>query len=202
MFYYVNGELALTEPGTAVIDCAGVGYKLTISNNTLGALSSKLNQKVKLFTHLAVREDGIELFGFAAQAELSAFRMLITVSGVGPKAAMAVLSSLSPEKFAMAVTMGDAKLLSKTPGVGAKTSARIILELKDKIAKDFGGGDGFDDDLLDSLQPNNKLADAQDTLLVLGYTRSEAIAALRKIDTVSLGLEDIIKEALKKLMRN
>ncbi len=202
MFYHIRGELVLTEASSAVIDCAGVGYKLTVSGNTLGALASKNGQQVKLYTHLAVREDGVELYGFFSLAELSAFRMLITVSGVGPKAAMSVLSFLTPEKFAVAVTMNDTKLLSKTPGVGPKTSARIILELKDKISKEFGSSEISSDEILIMGEPNNKLADAQNTLLVLGYTRSETISVLRKVDTENLGLEEIIKESLKRLMKN
>lgn len=200
MFYYLCGELALAEPNTAVVDCGGVGYRLTISGVTLGALSGKTGEKVKLFTYLAVREDGIELFGFYTQAELSAFRMLISVSGVGPKAAMSVLSLLNAEKFALAVTASDTKTLSKAPGIGAKTAARIVLELKDKISKEIKT-EGDSPDFAVSGE-DTKLADAQNTLMVLGYTRSESMNALRAVDTDALPLEDIIKESLKRLMKN
>ena len=201
MYYYICGELALTELNVAVIDCGGVGYKLTISGSTQGAVAGKIGQKVKLFTHLAVREDDMELFGFATQQELASFRMLISVSGVGPKAAMSILSHLTPEQFAVAVGVGDTKAISKAPGVGAKTAARIVLELKDKISREVQSDSSSD--YTESFETDsNKVADAQNTLMVLGYTRSEAISAMRGIDTASLSLEDIIKESLKRLMKN
>ena len=201
MYYYICGELALTELNVAVIDCGGVGYKLTISGSTQGAVAGKIGQKVKLFTHLAVREDDMELFGFATQQELASFRMLISVSGVGPKAAMSIHSLLSAEQFALAVTTSDTKMLARASGVGAKTAARIVLELKDKISREVqseGTTDYADNFETDS----NKVSDAQNTLMVLGYTRSEAISAMRGLDTASLSLEDIIKESLKRLMKN
>lgn len=201
MYYYICGELALTELNVAVIDCGGVGYKLTISGSTQGAVAGKIGQKVKLFTHLAVREDDMELFGFATQQELASFRMLISVSGVGPKAAMSILSLLSAEQFALAVTTSDTKMLARASGIGAKTAARIVLELKDKISREVrseGTADYADNFETDS----NKVSDAQNTLMVLGYTRSEAISAMRGLDTSSLSLEDIIKESLKRLMKN
>lgn len=200
MFYYLNGTLAMTDMSTAVIDCGGVGYRLTISGSTLGHLSGKTGENVKLYTHLAVREDDIELFGFFSLEELSAFRMLISVSGVGPKAAMSVLSLLSPEKFAIAVSSGDTKGLSKAPGVGAKTAARIVLELKDKISKEIKTETSAGDDIVTETD-SSKLGDAMNTLMVLGYTRSEAMTALKKVNIESLSLEDIIRESLKLLMK-
>lgn len=201
MFYHLKGELILTEPNAAVIDCGGVGYRLTISQNTLAKLSSsKINKnEVRLYTYLAVREDAVELFGFFEQEELSAFKMLISVSGIGPKAAMSILSLMSPEKFALAVGTSDTKALSKAQGVGAKTAARIVLELKDKIAKELAAEDGnvHSDEVLE----NNKYNDAVNALLVLGYSRSEAMTVLRTIDIQALSLEDIIREALKNLMK-
>jgi len=203
MFYQVTGELILTTPNIAVIDCGGVGYQLTISSNTLGRISAiKDKSKVRLFTHLKVSEDAMELFGFYDMEELNAFRLLISVSGVGAKSAVAILSLLSPEKFALAVATGDSKALSKAPGIGAKTAARIILELKDKVAKQLSAESSTSDILpTEAEDSKSNLGDAINTLLVLGYTRPEALAALKGIDTESLGLEDIIKAALKKLMR-
>ena len=137
MYYYLNGILELNEAGTAVIDCSGVGYKLTTSLITSDLLSDKVGQKVKLYTHLAVREDGIELFGFESNDERETFNKLITVSGVGPKAAMSILSIMTPDNFALAVCTEDIKAISKASGIGSKTAARIVLELKDKISTEL-----------------------------------------------------------------
>ena len=142
MFYHLQGELCLADATGAVVDCGGVGYQVTISANTANALSDKLGQKVKLFTYLAVREDGVELFGFRTREELSCFKLLITVSGVGPKAALSILSVMTPDRFSFAVCTEDAKALAKAPGIGSKTAARIVLELKDKISKDTVSGIG------------------------------------------------------------
>lgn len=203
MLYYLNGTLAMTELNTAVIDCGGVGYKLTISGNTLGRLASKLNTQIRLYTYMQISEaNGVELFGFYDTEELSAFKLLLSVSGVGPKAAMSILTLLTPDRFALAVTGEDAKTLSRAQGIGAKTAARIVLELKDKMNKEFSGtieGSTSEDSQVGA--ESGKLSDAQNTLLVLGYSRSEAIAALRGIDISALSLEDIIREALKRLTR-
>ncbi|MBR4296002.1 MAG: Holliday junction branch migration protein RuvA [Clostridia bacterium] len=207
MFYYLNGKLTILEGTTAVIDVGGVGYKLTISGTTHDSLPSprSLGQEdvnVKLYTYMAVREDGVELFGFYSPEELSAFKMLISVSGVGPKAAMAVLTLLTPEKFALAVCSEDTKTLSKASGVGAKTAARMVLELKDKISKEAPSAMSSAQSIntLGDL-PKNKLSEAQDALVVLGYSRSEAVSVLKGIDVSSLELDEIIRVALKKLMK-
>ncbi|MBO5273802.1 MAG: Holliday junction branch migration protein RuvA [Clostridia bacterium] len=203
MFYYIQGEVAHTEPSCAVIDCGGVGYKLTVSGNT--AAKCALGKKMKLFTHLSVREDAVELFGFGDTQELAAFKMLISVSGIGPRAAMSILSQLTPEKFALAVTTGDTKAISKAPGVGAKTAARVVLELKDKIAKDItsasSSADGGADYGVVTADEGDKLSEAVNALLVLGYTKAEALSVTRALDIPSMSLEDIIREALKKLMK-
>ena len=141
MFYYIEGKLAHLDYGFAVIDANGVGYKLTITQNTYEAMPSHLSvaeaPTVRLYSYMAVREDGIELFGFATEGELEAFKMLITVSGVGPKAALAILSVFIPDKLAITIMNEDTKAIAKANGIGAKTAARIILELKDKISKSF-----------------------------------------------------------------
>ena len=151
-----------------------------------------------------MRENDIELFGFRDERELSSFRMLLSVSGVGPRAALSILSIMTPEKFALAVCAEDRKAISKAPGIGPKTAARIILELKDKLMKETHMDDS---DLSAAITDHTaeaagapargKLSEAQDALLVLGYTRAEAQSALRSIDIAALSLEDIIKEALK-----
>ncbi len=207
MFYYIKGKLVHLEPTFAVVDVGGVGYKLTVSGTTYEAMPPRSvtdPPQVTLYTHLAVREDDIELYGFATQAELSSFRMLLTVSGVGPKAALAVLSLLSPEKFALAVCTDDRKTISRANGVGPKTAARIILELKDKMLKENGGA--IPDGGAVSAAPaapagRGKLSEAVDALIVLGYSRPEALTALKTVDTDRLELEAIIRAALKNLMK-
>ncbi len=199
MYYHIHGELCLTEPHTAVVDCGGVGYKLTVSNTTLAAISSKLGDKVKLYTYLAVREDAMELFGFYTMQEHSAFCQLITVSGVGPKAAMSILSTLTPEQFAAAVCSSDTKTLGKASGIGAKTAARIVLELKDKLAKEYGAEAVTAAPV--GIASSGKLSDAVNALLVLGYSKSEATNALSGIDSSSMPLESLITAALKRLMK-
>lgn len=206
MFYYISGILAYANPTTAVIDAGGVGYKLTISENTYNSLPPRHTvdaPEAKLFTYMAVREDGIELFGFANEAELSSFKMLLSVSGVGPKAAISILSLLTPERFALAVCTEDRKTIAKANGIGPKTAARIILELKDKLVKTTDVGAVASASIESPAVPTNagKLAEAQDALLVLGYSRSEALNVLKNIDTQTLGLEEIIKRALKLLMK-
>lgn len=206
MFYYISGRLAALEPTFAVVDAGGVGYKMTITQSTYSAMPPHLSVSepptVKLYSYMAVREDGIELFGFISQDELSAFKMLISVSGVGPKAAVSILSLLSPAKLAVAVCTDDKKAIAKANGIGPKTAARIILELKDKLKNQMS-----DDDITDmpaeavTSGGTSKMSDAQDALAVLGYSRNEAMSALKGIDTDNLQLDEIIRLALKKLMR-
>lgn len=206
MFYYISGRLAAATPSMAVVDAGGIGYKLTISENTYNSLPPRHTQDsptVKFFTYLAVREDDIELFGFHSEAELSSFKMLLGVSGVGPKAAISILSLLTPERFALAVCTEDRKMIAKANGIGPKTAARIILELKDKLMKETDLSSAVNDSIGASAPiPTNsgKLSEAQDALMVLGYSRAEAQNVLKNIDTQSLGLEEIIKKALKMLM--
>ena len=209
MFYYISGKLAHLEPTFAVVDVGGVGYKLTISGSTHSAMPPHLSvseaPSVKLFTYLAVREDDIELFGFASEEELSSFKMLITVSGVGPKAALSILTQLTPTKLAIAICTDDKKSISKANGIGPKTAARIVLELKDKLQKESIAADidtqNSIDDIASALAPSSKRRDAEDALTVLGYSRSEASSVLKTIDVENLELDEIIRLALKKLMR-
>ncbi len=208
MFYYISGKLAKLDGSFAVIDAGGVGFKMTISKSTYYRLSGKESTNdVKLYTYMAVREDGTELFGFSSEEELSAFKLLITVSGVGQKAAISILSTLTPEKLALAICTEDKKAISQANGIGPKSAARIILELKDKLKAD-GISDtdnstvaGTASELSGVADKSGKLSDAQDALTVLGYSRSEAAKVLATIDTASLELDDIIRLALKKLMK-
>lgn len=199
MFYYVNGTVTELEAGLAVIDCGGVGYACATTNYTLSQL--KKGERAKLYTYLNVREDAMELFGFASQSELRSFKLLIGVSGVGPKAALSILSATTPQQLAMAVVMGDEKALTAAQGVGKKIAQRIILELKDKLAKEQGSFDtGSGAPVLMPAQ-DNKAGEAAAALAVLGYGSQEIAAALKGIDMASLPLEEIIRQSLKKMVK-
>lgn len=199
MFYYVEGTVALIEPSLAVIDCGGVGYACHTSRNTASQL--KLGKKARLYTHLYVREELFQLFGFAEMEELRSFQMLIGVSGVGPKAALAILSEASPSKLALSIITGDEKLLMQAPGIGKKIAQRIVLELRDKMSREQletaasapaiamqqkGGG-------------VNHTQEAVAALLVLGYSQAEALTAMEGCPTEGAEAEDIIRYCLKKL---
>ncbi len=201
MFYYIKGKLEYRDVSTCVIDCGGVGYKLTVSMLTSDSLANKLGQEVKLFTYLAVREDGVELFGFGSNEERLCFNNLITVSGVGPKAAMSILSIMTPDRFSLSVCTEDIKAISKAPGVGAKTAARIVLELKDKVSKDMMSASPRLDSMptAKAAPSGGKLSEATQALLVLGYDKNTVLTALQGMDISSLDVADIIKLALKKL---
>ncbi|MCI6256036.1 MAG: Holliday junction branch migration protein RuvA [Clostridiales bacterium] len=201
MFYYVSGTVAHVEPYLAVIDCGGVGYACRTTNQTLSRLT--VGQKGKLFTHLYVREELFELYGFATEDELNCFRLLIGVSGVGPKAALSILSATTPEGLAMSIITGDEKALTVAQGIGKKIAQRIILELKDKLAKgqiaakgESYGGTGV------TVIPQNKSSEASAALAVLGYSPAEVAQALKGIDMENLELEQIVKQALKKMLRS
>ena len=209
MFYYIEGKLAHLDYGFAVIDANGVGYKLSITQTTYEQMPPHLSVAeapvVRLYSYMAVREDGIELFGFASESELEAFKLLITVSGVGPKAATAILSLFSPEKLFITIMNEDTKAIAKANGIGAKTAARIVLELKDKVSKSFSEGISVPQNTASSRASapvgSSKLSDAQSALLVLGYTKSEIVAALRGVDISTKETDDIIRIALKNLSK-
>ena len=199
MFYYVNGTVAEIEAGLAVIDCSGVGYACATTNYTLSQL--KKGERAKLYTYLNVREDAMEMFGFASQSELRSFKMLIGVSGVGPKAALSILSSTTPQQLSMAVVMGDEKALTAAPGIGKKIAQRIILELKDKLIKEQGGFEAGSGAAAALPAQNNKAGEATAALAVLGYGSQEIAAALKGIDMDALPLEEIIRQSLKKMVK-
>lgn len=199
MFYYVNGTVAEIEAGLAVIDCSGVGYACATTNYTLSQL--KKGERAKLYTYLNVREDAMEMFGFASQSELRSFKMLIGVSGVGPKAALSILSSTTPQQLSMAVVMGDEKTLTAAPGIGKKIAQRIILELKDKLIKEQGGFEAGSGAAAAMPAQNNKAGEAAAALAVLGYGSQEIAAALKGIDMDALPLEEIIRQSLKKMVK-
>lgn len=201
MFYYLNGTVAEIDANLAVIDCGGVGYACSTTNYTLSQL--KKGERAKLYTYLNVREDAMDLFGFATQSELHSFKMLIGVSGVGPKAALSILSSTTPGNLAMSVVMGDEKALTVAPGIGKKIAQRIILELKDKLAKEQSS-EPFEVSGVSAMPVtagNSKAGEASAALAVLGYGSQEIHAALKGIDMESLTLEEIIRQALKRMIR-
>lgn len=198
MFYYLNGTVAHKEANLAVIDCGGVGYACRTTTNTLSLLN--LGDKAKLYTYLNTKEDAFDLYGFSTAEELNLFRLLIGVSGVGPKAGLAILSSNTPANLAMSIITGDERALTCAPGVGKKIAQRVILELKDKLAKgqvaaagESYGGSGV------TIIPENKASEAAAALAVLGYSREEINAALRGINLDNLTLEQIIRTALRGL---
>lgn len=199
MFYYLNGVVAEMEANLAVIDCGGVGYACATTNYTLSQL--KKGERAKLYTYMNVREDAVELFGFATQSELHSFKLLLGVSGVGPKAALSILSANTPANLAMAVVMGDEKALTAAPGIGKKIAQRIILELKDKLAKEQSSFSGDSGAILPVAVPDDKTREAGAALAVLGYSASEVAAALKGIDMDALPLEEIIRQALKRMVK-
>lgn len=204
MFYYIKGKLIINEESQAVIDVGGVAYAMTVSANTQAAISSKTfngENDVTLYTHLSVREDGIELFGFNGLDELHMFKLLISVSGIGPKAAMSLLSYMTPDVIAIAICTEDKKAISKAPGIGPKTAARIILELKDKVHGSSTQSSSDETPTFVSAPGSGKFSEAVDALSVLGFNRYTAEDVLKTLDVATMELEDIIREALKKLMK-
>ena len=201
MFYYLDGTVAEILPYLAIIDCGGVGYACKTTNNTLSRL--KKGQRGKVYTFLNVGDGIFDLYGFATLNELNSFKLLLGVSGVGPKAALAVLSSGTPETLAMAIVTGDEKALTAAPGIGKKIAQRIILELKDKMSKETAGGLDFSGGRGTPAAPlfSNKASEAAQALAVLGYSTQEAAQALKGVDVENLALEEIIRQSLKKMVR-
>ena len=201
MFYYLNGTVAAIENCLAVIDCGGVGFSCNTSLRSLSTL--EIGQKVKMYTVCIIREDAFDIYGFTSQAELNSFKMLTGISGVGPKAAISILSSSSPEDLALAVANGNEKALTIAPGIGKKLAQRILLELKDKVSADMR-----------SLSPGSvavpagqntagdqKSRDVAAALSVLGYNPSEINSVLSKIDITNLSVEEAIRQVLKSSLR-
>ncbi|MBQ1602361.1 MAG: Holliday junction branch migration protein RuvA [Oscillospiraceae bacterium] len=197
MFYYLDGTVAHVEPYLAVIDCGGVGYACKTTSTTISKLQK--GQRGKLYTYLNVGEDVFDLYGFATQGELGSFKQLLGVSGVGPKAALAILSVTTPESLAMAIITGDEKALTRAPGIGKKIAQRIILELKDKVAKEQQSI-GLPGTAV-GVATGGKAVEAAAALGVLGYGNAEISEALRGIDVENLTLEEIIRQSLRKMVK-
>ncbi|MCI1966884.1 MAG: Holliday junction branch migration protein RuvA [Oscillospiraceae bacterium] len=194
MIYSVNGTLTHMEPGVAVVECGGVGFKCFTSMNTQRTLP-QIGAKAKLFTVLNVREDAMDLFGFATQSELSCFKMLTAVSGVGPKVGLAILSELTPEQVAASVATGDSKTLTRASGVGPKLAQRICLELKDRV-RDLGAAAGKAMPSAGTASASSHAAAAVDALSVLGYSPSDAAAVVARFDS-ALPVEELIRLSLR-----
>ena len=195
MFYSLKGELIHIEPTFVVIECNGVGYKCFITDNTLRKLP-KLTEKVKLYTYLNIKNESVDLFGFITESELNCFKMLISVSGVGAKVAIAMLSALSDEDFAMAVVSEDVKSITLAQGVGKKLAQRVILELKDKLKKE--GQTVTPSRNIGAISASENVIKASNALTVLGYSNEEVMPILSKFDS-SLNVEELIKATLKEL---
>ncbi len=199
MFYSLTGKIIYKDEQTLAISCGGVGFKCFTTRNSLAKLSLQ-GGEVTVFTHLNVREDALDLFGFATSDELDAFKLLITVSGVGPKAALAILSELTPDAFAVAVASGDTKAITAANGVGPKLAQRVIMELKDKIANvSFISEESSSvSNAVNSVNSMSNTSEAIAALTALGYSQTEASVAVSKLSP-NLSVEELIKGALKNM---
>ena len=198
MFYYLNGTVALMDAGLVVLDVGGVGFSVSTTTWSQGQMKQGATQK--LFTHVVVREDAMDIYGFTTREELRCFQLLISVTGVGPKAALAILSSGGPQGVTMAILTGDEKSLTAAPGVGKKLAQRILLELKDKLGgvqeMDFSGGSAT----VPSALHGDAGIQAAQALASLGYTQADIAVALKDIDA-QLPVEEIIRQALRRMVR-
>lgn len=198
MFYYLNGEITMMEGNLAVVDCAGVGFACRTTSYTLSKL--RVGQTAKLFTYCNIREDAFDIYGFSTRDELRCFELLLGVTGVGPKAAIAILSATSPERFMLAIMTQDEKALTAAQGVGKKLAQRIILELKDKLGAvtevDFSDGASA----VSIPTAGSNLALAQAALAELGYNQNEIGAALKGIKTEGMSTEEIVRQCLRAMV--
>lgn len=197
MFYHLAGTVSDIDINLAVIDCGGVGYAVNTTVNTLSKI--KLNEKAKLYISEYIKEDSFELYGFATLSEKRCFDMLLTVSGIGPKAAQAILSAATPEGLAIAIMNGDEKAITVAQGVGKKIAQRVILELKDKVSKEMGSS-FVELPVIHSPADGDSRNEAVAALMVLGYSTPEINSALKGMDISGMSTEQIVKIALKNLM--
>ena len=190
MFYYLNGTITVLDTGLAVVDCGGVGYACHTTNYTLSKL--QVGKQAKLFTYCNIKEDAFDIYGFSTREELNCFERLLGVGGVGPKAALAILSVVTPDQFLLAVMTQDEKTLTMAQGVGKKMAQRILLELKDKLAPAQ----------MESAVPvrGSKTAEATAALASLGYSQQEIAAALKGVDVNAMRVEEIVRQALRAMV--
>ena len=199
MISYIKGRLEIKSKDYIVVDVGGIGYKIFMSETVIKELEK--GREVKIFTYMKVREDDISLYGFLNNEELVTFELLISVGGVGAKSAITILSNITPSKFALAVITNDVNTLKKLPGIGAKTAARIIRELKDKMKTEQSIEKGNNEQIKEAIILDNKANDALEALCVLGYARKDVEIVISKIDTSKISVEEIIKQGLKFLGR-
>ena len=198
MFYYLNGTVTVLEPNLAVLDVGGVGYACHTTGYTLSQLQKGRQQK--LYTYCYIKEEAFDIFGFSTREEQKLFLHLISVSGVGPKAALSTLSATTPDQFLLAVMTGDEKTLTRAPGVGKKLAQRIILELKDKLTGQLPELESASPAVLAAV-PGGKAAEASAALAALGYSQSEIGVALKGVDVETLSVEEIIRAGLRAMVR-
>jgi len=197
MFYYIDGTVTVIEENMAVLDCGGVGYACNTTAYTLSQLQPGKRQK--LFTYCNIREDAFDIYGFSTKEELNCFNRLLSVSGVGPKVALSILSSTTPSQIALAIATGDEKTLTMAPGVGKKMAQRIILELKDKLGGQISASEVSSESAV-LINSGNKVSEASAALASLGYSNSEIAYALRNIQTNDLSVEEIVRFALRAMV--
>lgn len=197
MLYSLTGTLVARDMDAVAVDCSGVAYYCKTTLSTLSRMSG-IGEAVTLYTYLNIRQEALELFGFADMGELNCFKMLINVSGVGPKAALSILSTMTPERFALCVASGDYKAITAAPGVGSKLAQRVVLELKDKLGKADIAAGFADTSGRVVVAGKGNAGEAMSALMVLGYSQSEAAVAIGGLEE-SLPVEELIKGALKKL---
>ena len=202
MYAYIKGTLEIKTAGYVVIETNnGIGYKIFMSESAIERLS-EIGSSVKIFTYMRVREDDISLYGFNTNEELRMFELLLSVSGIGAKSAINILSNITPSSFALAVITNDVNTLKKLPGIGAKSAQRVILELKDKLKTEEAEAKiETSKEIQVAIKEDDKVQEAMSALQVLGYSKKEIEVAMQKIDTSAISVEDIIRKGLNNLAR-
>ena len=203
MFAYLKGSLEVKTKGYIVVEAGGLGYKIFMPESTI-ANTGNIGDKVQIYTFMRVREDDVSLYGFLTNEELRMFELLLSVSGIGAKGALGILSNITPSQFALAVISNDVTILKKVPGIGSKTAQRAILELKDKLKKEqeISIEEGEEvSNIEQDIKENEKVSEAISALQVLGYSKREIVEALQTVEVTSLSVEDIIKKGLANLAK-
>ena len=203
MLAYIKGILEIKTKGYIVVEAGGLGYKIFMPESTI-ANTGNIGDKVQIYTFMRVREDDVSLYGFLTNEELRMFELLLSVSGIGAKAALGILSNITPSQFALAVISNDVAILKKVPGIGSKTAQRAKLELKDKLKKEqeISIEEGEEvSNIEQDIKENEKVSEAISALQVLGYSKREIVEALQTIEVTSLSVEDIIKKGLANLAK-